>query len=33
MLVRIRIGLETRVSEIVELQELGDAAVKNPMGG
>ena len=26
------IGLQTRVSEIVELQELGAAAVKNPMG-
>ena len=26
------IGLQTRVSEIVELQELGTAAVKNPMG-
>ena len=25
-------SLETRVAEIVELQELGDAAVKNPMG-
>ena len=25
-------SLQTRVSEIVELQELGDAAVKNPMG-
>jgi len=26
------IVLQTRVSEIVELQDLGAAAVKNPMG-
>ena len=25
-------SLQTRVSEIIELQELGTAAVKNPMG-